>query len=266
MLRVFWAQSSSRISATKPILVASEWNINVWMALQTLVNTFEHTLFWFLSSSPPPLIKRKAHISAFQPVHFLSCELHRPAREHNTNIFFSFPLLQHGASSLSHITQYFMLPPLPSLSSRIKWYCLYTPSIYHPISHFPWLVYLPWVLGRHEGTLASSSFPLSSPPSLPSFPLFSPCNQCWLLVAIDIWGLIKPWRPCLIYAGGVWVVPWKCSKKTQVIYSGTCCLILPGLVKILLEAASSSNCSISRFFTFCTRFVLRNKCLQVNKC
>lgn len=96
MLRVFWAQSSSRISATKPILVASEWNINVWMALQTLVNTFEHTLFWFLSSSPPPLIKRKAHISttpppsSFQPVHFLSCELHRPAREHNTNIFSLF--------------------------------------------------------------------------------------------------------------------------------------------------------------------------------
>lgn len=31
--------------------------------------------------------------------------------------------------------------------------------------------------------------------------------------------------------------------KTQVIYSTTCCLILLGLVKILLEAASA-NCSI----------------------
>lgn len=35
MLRVFGAQSTNRISATKPILVESEWNINAWITLQT---------------------------------------------------------------------------------------------------------------------------------------------------------------------------------------------------------------------------------------
>ncbi len=145
----------------------------------------------------------------------------------------------------------------PSLSSRIKWYCLYTPSIYHPISHFPRLVYLPWVLGRHEGAL-SSSFSLSSPFAF--LPSLLPSNHCWLLVAIDIRGLIKPWRSCLIYAGGVWVVARKCSKDTshllQYLLSYS-----PGSGE---DSARGSFCQLldlAARFTFCTRL-----CLVINDC
>lgn len=145
----------------------------------------------------------------------------------------------------------------PSLSSHIKWYCLYTPSIYHPISHFPRLVYLPWVLGRHEGTL-SSSFSLSSPFAF--VPSLLNSNRCWLLVAIDIRGLIKPWRSCLIYAEGVWVVARKCSKDTS------------HLLRYLLsyspgsgeDPARGSFCQLldlAARFTFCTRL-----CLVINVC
>lgn len=147
-----------------------------------------------------------------------------------------------------HITQYFMLLP-PSLSSRIKWYCLYTPSIYHPISHFPRLVYLPWVLGRHEGTL-SCSFPLSHPP-LPSFFSLLPSNHCWLLVAIDIRRLIKPWRSCLIYAGGVWVVLRKSSKDTshllQYLLSYS-----PGSGEAPARGSFCQMLDLASCFTFCS--------------
>lgn len=64
MLRVLRAHSTNRISTTKPILVGSEWNINVWIGLQT-ENFGKHiwTLFWFLwvTSSPLPYQKKSTH-------------------------------------------------------------------------------------------------------------------------------------------------------------------------------------------------------------
>lgn len=50
---------------------------------------------------------------------------------------------------------------------------------------------------RHEGTrrlVLFLLFLLVSPPS--------PADERWQLVVVDIWGLIKPWRSCLIYTRG----------------------------------------------------------------
>lgn len=175
---------------------------------------------------------------------------------HNTKtVLSSFPLsnINPPLCFTSHNISCY-LPP--SLSSHIKWYCLYTPSIYHPISHFPRLVYLPWVLGRHEGTL-SSSFPLSFPFA---FLLFFPPTSAGCLWPLIYEDLLNPGGPVWSTLGEF---GWKRGSivKTQVIYSSTCCLILPGLVKILLEAASA-NCSISLgAFTFCIRL-----CWVINVC
>lgn len=189
--------------------------------------------FYLRHKLTSPLSKEKQTLAHSYPrKHFLSFEVHR--LDGTTIMLSSFPLSK--ATPPLFLTSHNIscyLPP--SLTSCIKWYCLYTPSIYHPISHFPRLVYLPWVLGRHEGTF-SAFFSLSS--SFAFLPSLLPSNHCWLLVPIDIRELIKPWRSCLIYAEGVWW--WRGSiVKTQVIYCGTCCHILQGLAKIQLEAASA---------------------------
>lgn len=207
------------------------------------------------------LIKRKAHISSVAfPFFFVqtgSLSLKRasqPGRDTiQKNELSSFPL-SNGFLPLCLTSHNISCYLPPSLSSRIKWYCLYTPSIYHPISHFPRLVYLPWVLGRHEGTLSFSFSPsLSSPFAF--LPSLLSSNHCWLLVAIDIRGLIKPWRSCLIYAEGVWVVLGKCSKDTSHLlhyllsYS-------PGSGE---DPARGSFCQLlhpAACFTFCTRLRL----------
>lgn len=66
------------------------------------------------------------------------------------------------------------------------------------------------------GDMKAHSLLLSlSHPPFAFLPFLLLSNHCWLLVAIDIRGLIKPWRSCLIYAGGVWVAARKCSKDTS---------------------------------------------------
>lgn len=94
------------------------------------------------------------------------------------------------------------------------------------------------------GDMKAHSLLLSlSHPPLPSFLLFFPPTTAGCLWPLIYEGLLNPGGPVWSTLGEFgW---WRGSVvKTQVIYSSTCCLILLGLVKILLEAASA-NCSIS---------------------
>lgn len=186
------------------------------------------------------------------PVHFLSSQLHRLDRTQDKNVasLFSSPqLLAHHtifhATSLSH--------SLLALNDTV-----YThPASIIPFHTSPGLFICLGVLGRHEGTLPSSS--LSHPP-LPSFLLFFPPTTAGCLWPLIYEDLLNPGGPVWSTLGEFgW---WRGSVvKTQVIYSSTCCLILLGLVKILLEAASA-NCSVSlHTFTFCIRL-----CLVINVC
>lgn len=93
-------------------------------------------------------------------------------------------------------------------------------------------------------------FPLCLPSLLPS-------NHCWLLVAIDIRGLIKPWPSCLIYTGGVWVVARKCGKDTSHLFHYLLSYS-PGSGE---DPARGSFCQLldpAACFTSCTR-VFSNK-------
>lgn len=242
MLRGLWVHSTGRFSAC--------YNINSFWERRKCLGSIANSKtphYDFFFSLPEHLIslKIKAHIKheLLLKHSFTSSHLGFTGWTGRETQFLlpSFPL--SNATPTLCLTSHnisCLLPP--SLSSRIKWYCLYTPSIYHPISHLPRLVYPPWVLGRHKGTLSSSA-PLSSSLSSPfAFLLFFPPTTAGCLWPLIYEGLLNP-------GGLVWSTlgefGWlrESVVKTQVIYSTTCCLILLGLVKILLEAASA-NCSI----------------------
>lgn len=94
------------------------------------------------------------------------------------------------------------------------------------------------------GDMKAHSLLLSlSHPPLPSFLFFFSPTTAGCLWPLIYEGLLNPGGPVWSTLGEFgW---WRESVvKTQVIYSSTCCLILLGLVKILLQAASA-NCSIS---------------------
>lgn len=89
-----------------------------------------------------------------------------------------------------------------------------------------------------------------------------PSNHCWLLVAIDIRRLIKPWRSCLIYAGEAWVVVRKCSKDTshllQYLLSYS-----PGSAEDPAWGSFCQMLDLAACFTFCSRLYL---IINVCKC
>ena len=104
------------------------------------------------------------------------------------------------------------------------------------------------------------SLSLSLIPPFAFLPSLLPSNHCWLLVAIDIRGLIKPWRSCLIYAEGVWVVARKCSKDTS------------HLLRYLLSYSPGSGEDPARggfcqLLHLAARFTFRTRlCLVINVC
>lgn len=226
-----------------------------------MVNTFEHPPFGFHSTLQAhlSLIKRKPHISTISSSSTGSLSL-IPASQvgQDTRQKCCVPLFLSPTPRTSHNISCYL--PL-SLSSRIKWYCLYTPSIYHPISHFPRLVYLPWGAGetwRHTPFFFSLSSPFAFLPSL------LPSNHCWLLVAIDIRGLIKPWRSCLIYAGGVWVVAGKCSKDTSHLLQHLLSYS-PGSGEDPARGSFCQLLGLTAHFYLLHPFVFGNKCLPVSR-
>lgn len=112
MLRLLWAQSTSRISTTKPILVESERNLNAWIGLQT-ENCSKHiwTVCFAFSLShelTSPLSKEKhtlAQSPPLPPVHFLSSQIHRLDGTRDKDFAFLFSPLQHlPLRSVSHHT------------------------------------------------------------------------------------------------------------------------------------------------------------------
>lgn len=145
-------------------------------------------------------------------------------------------------------------PILPSVSHHTIFHAASLPhsflalndTVYtHPASIIPFhtssglFICLGWWgdMKAHSLLLSLSHSPLPSSP--PLFPPTTP-GSLWPLIYE---GLLNPSGPVWSTLGEFgW--RWGSVVKTQVIYSSTCCLILLGLVRMLLEAASA-NCSIS---------------------
>lgn len=191
-------------------------------------------------------------------VHFLSSELHRLDRDTNSATLFS-SLRRHPSLSVSHHT-IFHATSLPHSLLALN-DTVYT----HPASIIPFHT-SPGLFIRLGcwGDMKAPSLLLFLLHSLPppfAFLLFFPSNYCWLLVAVDIRGLIKPWRSCLIYTGGVWVVARKCGKDTSHLFHYLLSYS-PGPGE---DPAQGSFCQLldpAACFTFCTR-VFSNKRLKV---
>lgn len=218
-----------------------------------MVNTFEHPPFGFHSTLQAhlSLIKRKPHISTIS--------------SSSTSLLSLIPASQVGQDTRQKFCVPLFLSPTPPLLSAAHHTIFHASSLPHsllalndtvythpasiiPFHTSPGLFICLGVLGRHEGTLPSSF--LSSPFAF--LPSLLPSNHCWLLVAIDIRGLIKPWRSCLIYAGGVWVVAGKCSKDTshllQYLLSYS-----PGSGEDPARGSFCQLLSLTARFTFCIR-------------
>lgn len=105
------------------------------------------------------------------------------------------------------------------------------------------------------GDMKAPSLLLLPPPiCLPSFS----ATNCWLLVAVDIRRLIKPWRCCLIYAEGLWVAARKCSKDTSHLLQHLLSYS-PGSGE---DPARGNFCQLlAARFTFCGHL-----CLAINVC
>lgn len=258
MLRVFWAQCTNRISATKPILGESEWNINVWTE-NCSKQTWTPSVFC-CSHIHLSLIKRKAHITAISSSSTSSFPL-IPASQagRDTMQKCCFPLFLSSTLTLLSVSHHtvFHATSLPHSLLALNDTVYTHPASIIPFHTSPGLFICLGCWGdmKAHSLLRSLSHPLFAfPPSL------LPSNHCWLLVAIDIRGLIKPWRSCLIYAGGVWVEARKCSKDTshllQYLLSYS-----PGSGE---DSARGSFCQLLNLaarFTSCTRL-----CLVINVC
>lgn len=186
MLRVFWAQSTNRISAKKPILVESEQNINAWIVLQTEnCGTHIWTLSILVSLKLTSPLSKESHTLAqsppLPPVHFLSSRLHRLDRTQDKK--FCFPLFLSPTPPLLSVAHHtiFHATSLPhSLLALNDTVYTHAASII-PFHTSPGLFICLGVLGRHEGTLPSS-FSLSSPFAFLSFssslqPLLAACGH-----------------------------------------------------------------------------------------
>lgn len=225
---------------------------------QTVVNASEQVCFWFV---PVPgaylsLIKRKAHTRTISS--FFSSELHILDGTKDKNVARLFSSLQHHHFlSVSHHT-IFHATSLPHSLLALNDTVYTHPASIIPFHTSPGL----FICLGCWGDMKAHSLLLSlSHPPFAFLPSLLPSNYCWLLVAIDIRGLIKPWRSCLIYTGGVWVVARKCSKDTSHLFQYLLSYS-PGSGE---DPASGSFCQLldlAARFTVCTR-VFGNKRLQV---
>lgn len=202
-----------------------------------------------LAQSPPP-----------PPVPSLSSKLHRLDGTLDKN--FSFPLFPSPnlpIPSVSHHTM-FHATSLPHSLLALNDTVYTHPASIIPFHTSPGL----FICLGCWGDMKAHSLVLSlSHPLLPSFLLFSSPTSAGCSWQLIYEGLLNP-------SGRVWSTlgetgSWRGSVvKTQVIYSSTWRLILLGLVKISLEAASA-KCSISLHALPSVPVCVCNKCLQVQR-
>jgi len=169
-------------------------------------STHEITLFWFLSvpEAHLSLITRKAHFSKISSFATSSLPLIRASQAGpDTRKTFCHPLFLYPTPSLLSVSHHtaFHATSLPHSLLALNDTVYTHPASIIPFHTSPGLFICPGCWGDMKAH--SLLLPFSHPrlPFLLSFLLF---NHCWLLVTIDIRGLIKPWRSCLIYTRGVW--------------------------------------------------------------